>query len=47
MTNRLAIALALLILCFFIVDYFVYDLTNSVFLGRKFVELVDYVAFWR
>lgn len=47
MDNRVAFGLAALIVLLALVD----GLTNGggvlLFLGRKLVDLVDYVAFWR
>ena len=47
MTNRLAIFLALIVICVIAADllYFGWDL--HIFLGRKFMELIEYLAFWR
>ena len=47
MTNRIAVVLAALILVLLILDWRLYDLANSLFLARKFAELVEWVAFWR
>ena len=46
MTNRIALGLGAVILVFLALDY-VLGLGWSVFLGRKFLELIRLVAFWR
>ena len=47
MTNRIAIALFLMIVVFFIVDHFWLHLDAPFFIARKFTDLVEYLAFWR
>ncbi|KPP84796.1 MAG: hypothetical protein HLUCCA08_12265 [Rhodobacteraceae bacterium HLUCCA08] len=47
MTNRLALWLVLLIAAFFVLDHFVLQLDAALFLGRKFTDLIEYLAFWR
>ena len=47
MTNTIAIILGLLILGGITVDYVLYDTQHMIFLGKKFFELLDWVAFWR
>ena len=47
MTNQIAITLAAAIVALLIADWQVFDLTNSLFLARKFAELLEWVAFWR
>jgi len=47
MTNKLAIFLILCIIGFLIGDGILYGSDNTLFLMRKFVELVEWVAFWR
>lgn len=47
MTNRLALTLAFLIVGFFALDAYVLNLGAGVFLGRKFLDLLQYMAFWR
>ena len=46
MTNRIALGLAAVILAFLALDYAL-GLGWSVFLGRKFLELIRLIAFWR
>ncbi|MDJ0824523.1 MAG: hypothetical protein QNJ16_03355 [Rhodobacter sp.] len=47
MTNTLALWLAALILGFLALDYFVLGWDVVIFLGRKLMELIEYIAFWR
>lgn len=47
MTNTIAILLALLLAVLCAVDYWLYDWANSVFLLRKFMDLIAWLAFWR
>lgn len=47
MTNKIAIVLAVLILGFLVVDWQQAGGENSLFLARKFAELLEWVAFWR
>ncbi len=47
MTNRIAIGLALAIVAVFAVDALVFGGGLPVFLGRKGLELIEWIAFWR
>ena len=47
MTNRIAIVLAVLIVGLVVFDGLEFDWANSLFLARKFAELLEWVAFWR
>ena len=47
MTNPIAIGLALLILAALALDAFAYDWANLVFLSKKGLELIEWLAFWR
>jgi len=47
MTNKIAVCLALLIIAAFVIDYARYDWANTVFLMRKFTDLIEWMAFWR
>jgi len=47
MTNRLAIIIALCVIGFFVLDHFVLGLDAGVFLIRKGLELITWMAFWR
>ena len=46
MTNRIALGLGLVILAFLALD-FALGLEWHIFLGKKFLELVRNLAFWR
>lgn len=47
MTNPIAAFLAVLILGSLAYDGIAHDWENLIFLMRKFVELTEYLAFWR
>ncbi len=47
MTNRIAIALLVLIVAFFLADHFVLHLGAALFLARQLALFVEYLAFWR
>lgn len=47
MTNTLAASLALLIGLFVCVDMIFFGAQNLLFLGRKMLELLEWLAFWR
>ena len=47
MTNKVAIALAVLIAGAFLSDMAFNDGQTSAFLARKFLDLISWVAFWR
>ena len=47
MTNTIALYLALLIAAAIGVDLVANDGAASVFMARKFLGIVDWVAFWR
>ncbi|WP_424939502.1 hypothetical protein [Aliiroseovarius sp. S253] len=47
MTNQLAILLGAAILLLLGLDIFLWDGTYLVFLAKKFLELSEWVAFWR
>lgn len=47
MTNQIAFSLGALILIGLGVDWYYFDWTNTLFLARKLVELIEYLAFWR
>jgi len=47
MTNRIAIGLALVIVAVFAVDALAFGGTLPVLLGRKGLELLEWIAFWR
>jgi len=47
MTNTIAIGLGALIFLGLGLDYALFDWSNTVFLGRKLVDLIEWMAFWR
>lgn len=47
MTNALAIWIVALLAGFFLLDHFVLHLGAPLFLARKGVDLIEYLAFWR
>ncbi|WP_082135182.1 hypothetical protein [Puniceibacterium sp. IMCC21224] len=47
MTNFLAIALGLVIIAGIGADYMLYGTEHLLFLGKKFLTLLGWVAFWR
>ncbi|MDB2369130.1 hypothetical protein N9V68_00895 [Octadecabacter sp.] len=47
MTTKLTIILAALIAGFFVLDAYVLHLNAFVFLAKKGVVLINYIAFWR
>ena len=47
MTNRIAVALVLMVAAFFLADHFLLHLGAALFLARQFVQFVEYLAFWR
>jgi len=46
-TNKIAIGLALVILGVFVADQIWFGGEMPVFLGKKFLTLSEYIAFWR
>ncbi|QXT38837.1 hypothetical protein [Gymnodinialimonas ceratoperidinii] len=47
MTNTLAIWIVIVIAAFIAVDAVMLDYTMSLFLARKFADLLNWMAFWR
>lgn len=47
MTTKLTLILAALIAGFFVLDAYVLHINAFVFLGKKLVELITYLAIWR
>ena len=47
MTNTIAIWIAILIAAFLGYDYYQHDWANTVFLLRKLIALIEWLAFWR
>jgi hypothetical protein len=47
MTDRIALWLGLLIIAALVLDVALVGTAHLQFLGTKFVDFVDYLAFWR
>ncbi|MCY1127886.1 glyceraldehyde-3-phosphate dehydrogenase [Frigidibacter sp. RF13] len=47
MTNRLALALAFLVILAFVTDRLLTQGAASLFVARKFLVFIDWIAFWR
>ncbi len=47
MTNRIAIILGLMVVAALAFDTVYYDNAGILFLGRKLVVYIEYLAFWR
>lgn len=47
MTNTIALAMGLILLVALGVDYALFGSEHLLFLAKKFVVLLDWVAFWR
>jgi len=47
MTNSLALVLGFLIIALFVVDYFFLHWGIPLFVGKKFADLSEFIAFWR
>ncbi len=47
MTNKIAIALFVIVAGLFAADFWYQGGEGSVFLGKKFFELLEWIAFWR
>ncbi len=47
MTNSIAVVLGLLIICAFAADYVYFGTEHTVFLAKKFTDLIEWLAFWR
>ncbi|WP_296763149.1 hypothetical protein [Sediminimonas sp.] len=47
MTDRIALFLGLVIVLCLVLDATLWEWENTLFLGRKFAELIEWVAFWR
>jgi len=46
-TDKLAIALGLLIFVALLSDWLIFDWQVTVFMAKKLIELTEYMAFWR
>jgi hypothetical protein len=47
MTNQIAVVLGLLILAALALDAQLYEWSNTLFLARKLMDLIEWMAFWR
>ena len=47
MTNSIAIGILLALVAFFALDAYVLHLDAALFLARKGLALIDWLAFWR
>ena len=47
MTNRIAIVLGLILIAALVVDMLLYGNEHLIFLGKKLLELIEWIAFWR
>ena len=47
MTNRLALILAVILIGAVAADVMRYDSENLLFLSKKMLELIEWMAFWR
>ena len=47
MTNSIAIGIGLSILALLALDQFMADGFNTLFLMRKFADMIEWMAFWR
>lgn len=47
MTNALAIGIVFVIAAFFVLDHYLLHLDAPLFLARKGMDLIEWLAFWR
>ncbi len=47
MTNRIALALGLLLIALLAADVFAAEGARSLFLAKKLADVIEYLAFWR
>lgn len=47
MTNKIALYLGILIIVLISADLFIGDGGNLLFLSQKFIDLTEWIAFWR
>jgi hypothetical protein len=47
MTNKIAIWIGVIVLGLLSLDFFLYDWAGTIFLLRRGVDLVEWMAFWR
>lgn len=47
MTDRIALIIVICVVLLIGLDVIAFDSANLVFLGKKGLELIEYLAFWR
>lgn len=47
MTNRIALILAVLLIGAIAVDVFLFGTEHLIFLSKKMLDLIEWLAFWR
>ena len=47
MTIKIFLGFAALIALFFVLDHYVLQMNAGLFLGKKMIELINYLAIWR
>ena len=47
MTNRLALILGAIVIGLIVLDVILFGTDHLVFLGKKFFDLIEWMAFWR
>lgn len=47
MTNQIAIAIGLIVALFLGTDAWLFDWANTLFLAKKFADMIEWLAFWR
>ena len=47
MTNRIALVLGLMIIAAIVIDVLIYGDEHMIFLAKKLMEFIDWIAFWR
>jgi len=47
MTNTLAVVLGILIVLGIVIDVAIFGSGHMVYLGKKFYEFIEWLAFWR
>lgn len=47
MTNKVALILAFILVAVFAVDWVIFGGAMSLFLGKKILVLITWIAFWR
>ncbi|WP_167741249.1 hypothetical protein [Parasedimentitalea maritima] len=47
MTNKISLVLGLMIVSAITIDLFLFGTSHMVFLGKRMLELINWMAFWR